>query len=505
MLHKISIMLLLLFSAASIQAQKPDQKLWQEAMALAKAGKHPAALDKYQTALKLVKDQNLFWQAASILQQTGAKDEPLKLYSWGRKTLKSKKAFARELAEIYSAQLSYSLALPEWAAVFETQPDYARIKIEEIAPVFGYLPSARLLEEAGESGKGDWQALLCGLYLRGADFNRAWENCKKIPDNKVSGLVLKKLVNAPGLSPGQAMDFVEDHISRNPPDMEYWQYRLAALLAQDGQIGKAEKVYRSIKGGPAGLYLARLLLEQSRKPEDALEVIKLKQGTWPDSLRSEGAFLKARCFFSLDQPDSSRAIYLRMGDSTQPLKVRQPALFFLGEQHLMTGDLDGAMGSYRQAAALGSDNDVVNDALARLLLISDCKTDKMDLLQGWAKGFKFQSQFKYPQAEMSYNQVIQSDTSGQLADLALSGLAEIAVSNQDHKKAAEYWGRIFSSSKDSLLAAEACYQRGLLLRDRLSDPKRALKNWEEGIIKYSATSWADLMREEMGRGKAAKH
>jgi len=470
---------------------------------LAKAGKHSAALEKYQTALKPVKDQNLYRQAASILQQAGAKDEHQNLYLWGRKTLKNKKAFARELAEIYSAQLSYPQALPEWAVVFETQPDYARLKIEEIAPVFGYLPTAKLLEDAGESKSDAWQALLSGLYLKGSDLKRAWDRCKRISDKNVSGSVLKKLINSPGLSSDLAIGIVTEYISQNPPDKNYWQHRLAGLLTEDGQTGKAEQLYRSMNDGRAGLELARLLLEQSHKPKEALEIITERQKSWTDSLRTEGQFLKARCFIALDLPDSAKTVYAILSDSIRPVKVRQPALFYSGEQALMNGDFDGALAFYRQSSALGPDNDVVNDAFSRLLLISDCKPDKINLLQEWAQGFKLQSQFKYPQAEMSYKLVIQSDTSGQLADLALIGLAEMALSGREHKKAAEYWGKLFSTSQDSSLAAEACYQRGLLLRDRLSDPKNALKNWEEGVIKYPATSWAELMREELGRGKTA--
>ncbi|MBI4726549.1 hypothetical protein HY768_04890 [candidate division TA06 bacterium] len=501
---KLIIILASLAIALSSYAQNPDQKFWQEAAALAKAGKHSAALEKYQTALKPVKDQNLFRQAAAILQQAGARDEHLKLYLWGRTTLKNKKAFARELAEIYSAQLSYAQALPEWAMAFETQPDYARLKIEEIAPVFGYLPSARLLEDAGNSKNEAWQALLSGLYLKGSDLRLAWDRCKRISDKNISGTILRRLLNSPGLSFDLARDIVDEYVSRNPPDKNYWQYRLAELLVQDGQTDKAEQVYRNMKEGRTGLYLARLLLEQNRKPDQALEVIKREQRSWPDSLKTEGFFLKARCFIALDMPDSTKAVYAQLSDSTRPLKVRQPALFHSGELSLMNQDFDGALAFYRQVAALGSENDVVNDALSRLLLITDCKTDRINLLQEWAKGFKLQSQFRYPQAEMSYQKIIQSDTSGQLADLALNGLAEMSFSSRDYKKAAEYWGRLFSTSKDSSLAAEACYQRGLLLRDRLSDPKEVLKCWEEGVIKYPATSWAELMREELGRSKGIK-
>lgn len=505
MSHKIHAIIILLLIAAFAQAQKPDQKLWQEAAALAKSGQHSAALEKYQTALKPIKDQNPFRQAATILQNSGAKDEHLKLYLWSRKTLKNKKAFARELAEIYSTQLSYPQALPEWAITFETLPDIARLKIEEIAPVFGYLPTAKLLEDAGESKSDAWQALLSGLYLKGSDLKRAWDRCKKIKDKNVSGTILRRLLSSPGLSSGLAIDIVTEYISQDPPDKNYWQHRLAGLLTEDGQIDKAEQVYRSMNDGRAGLELSRLLLEQSHKPGEALEIIKSKQRSWPDSLRTEGAFLKARCFIALDLPDSAKAVYSALGDSSMPLKVHQPGLFQSGEQSLMNGDFDGALAFYRQAAALGSENDVVNDALARLLLISDHKTDKINLLQEWARGFKYQNQFKYSLAETAYQKIIQSDTSGQLADLSLNGLAGIAISKRDHKKAAEYWGKLFSTSKDSSLAAEACYQRGLLLRDRLSDPKQAMKCWEEGVIKYPATSWAELMREELGRGKAAKH
>ena len=506
MINKIvAISLISLALNFSAQAQKLDQKLWQEAAALAKQGKHSAALEKYQIALKQAKDQNLFRQAAVILQNSGAKDEHLKLYLWSRKILKNKKAFARELAEIYSAQLSYPQALPEWAVTFETLPDIARLKIEEIAPVFGYLPAARLLEDAGESKSDAWQVLLSGLYLKGSDLKQAWGRCKKIKDKNISGTILQRLLNAPSLSSGLAIDIVIEYISQDPPDKIYWQHRLAGLLTEDGQTGKAEQVYRSMNDGRSGLELARLLLEQSHKPGEALEIIKNKQRSWPDSLRTEGLFLKARCFIVLDLSDSAKAVYSALDDSARPLKVRQPALFQSGELTLMEGDFDGALAFYRQASLLGSDNDVVNDALSRLLLISDHKTDKINLLQIWAQGFKLQNQFRYPQAEIAYKQVIQSDTFGQLADLSLYGLAEMSTSVRDHKKAAGYWGRLFSTSKDSSLAAEACYQRGLLLRDRLYNPKEAVKCWEEGVIKYPTTSWAELMREELGRGKGGKH
>jgi hypothetical protein len=40
-----------------------------------------------------------------------------------------------------------------------------------------------------------------------------------------------------------------------------------------------------------------------------------------------------------------------------------------------------------------------------------------------------------------------------------------------------------------------------MLRDRLEDRKRAVQVWEQGVIAYPNTSWADLMREELEKSK----
>lgn len=497
---KNSIVIFLLV-ASYTHAQKLDQKAWQEAAALTRQGQHSKALEKYKDALESVRDLSLFHQAASALQQSGAAGQPEQLYLWGRSHLKDKKAFARELAELYHAQLSYSKAIPQWALVLETQPDYARIRLMETAEVYGFLATAQALEKALQKKNDSARLVLGNLYRKAGDYNRALDSYNTLTAKDQWLQAVTALASGPGPDLDQQAEIITRILKQEPPDKIYWQRLLAANYQKQGASAQALKLYETLGDAEAVFHAARIYYEKMHLPRKALDRLGSAISGWPDSLKTPGLFLKAACLVALDQADSANAVYARLSDSLNPPQLRQPACFHLGELELMRQDFERAMEWYRQAILPGPQDDAVNDALARLLLITGYKTDKINILTVWSRGLKFQRRFDFDQAAGCYQQVIAADSGGQLQAVSLQSLAQMAAGRGQFKEAGEYWQQLSESAPDSALAAETFYQRGLMLRDRLEDRKRAVQVWEQGVIAYPNTSWADLMREELEKSK----
>ncbi len=478
-----------------------ESRRWQSAWAAAQQGRHQEALDGFKAVLEKKADQNLFLQAGGLLARQGAVSQAEELYRWGRARLKQPHVFADRLAELYQSQLKYDQAVSEWMMLLPAQRDLVRAKLMEIGQTLGW-PKTAALAEANVKGGGDagW-LVLGGLYLAARDDRQAWGAFSRIKD---PGLLRQAVdqVLASGLPASRQIPVLEEYLAESGQKDQDLLARLGWHYMEARRFQKASEVFSkmfSINRPLAVVYMSRARLLQG-KPAEALQI--LAQGgqgkVWPDSIKWEARFLEADAWFMAGKPALAlAAMRAAAGDSSDGSALRQKAAFKLAEFYMMSGDIDSALASYRRAVSLGIGGEASNDAMLRILLISEHKADRMEWLELFGRGLGEKAGLDINRADRSLSQVAEKNPGTTLADQAMLELALMRQELGEHRQAADAWRRLAEIASDPQLACRAAYQQGIILRYQLAKPDEAAEVWRQAVVKHPDFSWSDLMRQEL--------
>jgi tetratricopeptide (TPR) repeat protein len=173
----------------------------------------------------------------------------------------------------------------------------------------------------------------------------------------------------------------------------------------------------------------------------------------------------------------------------------------LGEIKLAQNQADEALKYYGQAARADPQGSYANDALARILLISQAKTDKISDVELLGRAMAFKYRGEQARAEITFAQLADSASGTMAGDLALTELAEMALSRGHFERAIEPLRKLAESTSDTTTAASAYHRMGRIYYHQVKQKKAALECWRAGIMKYPNTSWAEMMRQEMESGQ----
>jgi tetratricopeptide (TPR) repeat protein len=198
-----------------------------------------------------------------------------------------------------------------------------------------------------------------------------------------------------------------------------------------------------------------------------------------------------------DLPAASGIYRETAADSAVGRDFRQKATYMLAELHLMSGDADSALAGYRRAVQLGMGGEPSNDAMLRMILISEHKADRMEALAMFGRGLGERARDDFAGAARSFSQVAEKNPGTTLADQALLELAHMLQEQGEHRQAAEAWGRLAERASDQQLSCRASYLQGLVLRYQLGRAAEAAEVWKKAVVKYPDFSWSDLMRREL--------
>lgn len=478
-----------------------EARRWQSAWNAAQQGRHQEALDGFKSVLEKKADQGLYLQAGALLARQGAQAQAEELYLWGRKTLKQPRAFADRLAEIYQSQLRHDRAVAEWMSLLPDRADLVGAKLVETSQHIG-LKNTAALAEANLKGAGDagW-LVLGGLHLSARDDRQAWRAFSRIRD---PGLLRKAVdqVLAAGLPASRQIPALEEYLAKSGGKEQDLLARLGSHYMGTRQFQKASDVFSKmlpLNRPLATVLSARALLGQGNHAE-ALRTISdggAAKG-WPDTLRWEARLLEAQArLMSGEGPAAAGLLAVLAGDSSARADFRQRAAFKLAETHLMSGRADSALAGYRRAVDLGMGGEPSNDALLRMILISEHKADRMEALTDFGRGLGEKARGDYSAAARSLSQVAEGNPGTSLADQAMLELALMRQEQGEFRQAAEAWSRLAEAASDSVLSCRASYRQGMVLRYELDKPGEAAGVWKRAVVRYPDFSWSDLMRQEL--------
>lgn len=489
------------FSVSAQPLRGEEAKRWQAAWSTAQQGKLDQALEAFKPVLEKKPDPNLYQQAGALLVRQGGQSQAEELYLWGRRTLKQPKAFADRLAEIYQSQQKYDRAAAEWMGLLPSQADLVRARMLEIGQNIG-LPKAAALAEANIKGAGDPGWLVLGsLHLSAKNDRQAWDAFRRIKDLGLLRRAVDQMLAA-GLHGSKLVPVLEEFLARSGGKEEDLLSRLGSHYMDALQFQKASEVFSRmlpLNRPLATVLTARALLRQGDHSRALKALIEGGEGkAWPDSLRWEARFLEARArLMSGDLPAAAGIYRMAAADSAIGRDIRQKASYNLAELQLMSANVDSALAGYRRTIQLGMGGEPSNDAMLRMILISEHKADRMEALARLGRGLGERARNDFTGAARSLSQVAEENPGTTLADQALLELAQMLQERGEHRKAAEAWRRLTEKASDQQMSCRASYQQGLVLKYYLNKPEEAVGVWKQAVIKNPDFSWSDLMRQEL--------
>jgi len=393
----------------------------------------------------------------------------------------------------------------EFGRSLQHQPARAMGKFDELSLQAGDKAIALLTEKEVDKDTDDGKWLLGELFLKSGDRTRAWHYLRGIKDGKRLKIAVSQMTDKPDLNVSESIAIITEYLDKERPDRITWEIKLADLYLKDRDYKKAEKTLIALfdkKVPQAQLELARFRLQQAKSPAQAKELIENQKKNWPDSLKIEGEFTVCQCLLVMGDWTQAVKKCTDLAEGRYPSEIKQRALYNLGEIKLAENNVEEALKYYGKAARLNEEGTYANDALSRILLISQAKTDKMNTSEMLARALSCQLKGEAAKAEDEYMILADSARGTMAGDLALSELAEMQMARGSYKQVAILLSKLAESSSDSLTAAKAWYQMGRVHYNQLGQKKTGMECWRTGILKYPNTAWAEMMRQEMESGQA---
>ncbi len=489
------------FTVSAQPLRGNEAKRWQAAWSAAQQGRYQEALEGFKTALENNADQHLFVQAGSLLQRQGAVAQAEELYLWGRARLNQPRVFADRLAGIYQSRQKYDLAAAEWMRLLPSQAELVKARMLEIGQNIG-LPKAAALAEANIKNAGDPGWLVVGsLHLAAKNDRQAWGSFRRIKDIGMQRRAVDQMLAA-GLPGANLIPVLEEFLARREGRDQDLLAKLGWHYMEALQFQKALEVFSRML--PLDRPLATVLMARaSLRQGDHARTIRLldekdKGKPWPDSLRWEACFLEAQARLMSGDAMAAAGIYRKTAaDSTVGREIRQKAFYLLAELGLMSGEVDSALAGYRRAVQLGLEGELSNDAMLRMILISEHKADRMKALAVFGRGLGERARHDFAGAARSFSQAAEEHPGTTLADQSLLELAQMLQEEGAYRKAAEAWGRLAESASDQQVSCRASYQQGMVLKYHLNRAAEAADVWRKAVVKSPDFSWSDLMRQEL--------
>lgn len=225
--------------------------------------------------------------------------------------------------------------------------------------------------------------------------------------------------------------------------------------------------------------LAVLFNEQMNNPKQAIEEFKKLLANYKmTQVAAKGAVELGNVYVQLGEISKAREVFETAAKTyTTFPNEREKSLFQLAEIEYFEGNLDSAQDHYGKLAS-NSNADIANDALTRIALLQDCKTDAdKSALKIYAKAEWSERQKKQDDAIQLFLKSSETAPKSVLADECFFRAAKIEFSRQKYVAGREYLNSLLSNYPESIWGDDAY----LLMGDSFAEEK----NKDEAIKSYT--------------------
>jgi len=287
-------------------------------------------------------------------------------------------------------------------------------------------------------------------------------------------------------------------------DRQTARVRLGRLLMDLGREHEAaaefEKFLEEVPSGantPDVLYdLGQALLRMGRC-EEGLGHLRVLIRDFPLSPKLEEArFLAAECLIGLGRLDDAAG---ELGNA--PVEdlgpAGEPLLFRRGEILFLAGRFDEALQDYQGVIHRFPRGRYVNDALSRVLLITENRVAGDEALVLYSSALYFKRLHQWSRAAARLDSLVHHFSEGSLIEEALLARAEVERDAGDPNQAIRTLDRLLSGDPDSRLAPRALVMKGDVYVEQLDDTAGARLAYETALMQYPDCPLADGVRRKL--------
>ncbi|HWP81792.1 MAG TPA: tetratricopeptide repeat protein [Bacteroidota bacterium] len=513
-------------------------------------GEEAAADSIWQSVLRRdPKNASIYRLVASNMIEVRLYDKAITTYLKARSETGNQRLFAEDLAALYGALQQYDLATKEYCNILQVTPQQlsyiqSRISSYTIRDE-GIQAALRVVREEVRRAQENTalRTLLGWLYMERKDFESAYEEYRTLDRlTKMNGAEIFNFANRAfheGAYAVAAKAFREV-IDRYPvegrlPFARLGYARAIEELSEESDTTKAPSAIPQTETRPS--YRGAIVLyekviadypnsEVASQAHYRIGVIKRSRfGDLDGALKSfeavrvlainlhhvvEATFgmgeifieqnnlAKARQEFEslFRQAPLIRRLPGQQAFATFPDQAKERALFALAELEYFEGKTDSALSKLEKLTAnIGTD--LANDALQLQYFIQENRSTVPAALVEFSRADLLMRQRKFSEALKRFQEIVKMYPTALLVDDALLRIGELQVNLRQYQDALTTFRRLADDMPLSIFRDRAHMRIGEIHEQHLKDPQRAIEAYEQLLVRYPNSLFAEEARKRI--------
>ncbi len=484
-------------------------------------GDKEAADQLLAKALQLQSDNlDIFEKIANTYMSGGYYSDAVKFLTSTRETRKNGYLFNRKLAQLYEIMRNYGDAATEYFSMVlldSTQERYAEGRINHLIELDADeefdtgLGGALSKIVAGHPADVLAQRLYGTYLVEQGSLEQAYQRFLTV--DSLGSRDGKDLLHFAEMARDHgAHDLVERACTRieslpQSPYVTQSQIILAESHYQEHRYQQAADIYgRIIATSPdsravaAGLYaLAYTQFEGLHQPDSAIVTLTDLYKRFSNMpVANQGLVVMADCRLAMKQPETADSIYGAIDLKRLPVETQEELAFKKAELQFLLGNFEAAKQGYSAMMNAFPKSVYVNDALRRLMLITEHEGMDQATLQVYSAALLAEKQFDY---EIALQKLAGLKTTGtdMLRELAHLEAGQLQQQREQYEAALAEYDALVTSNPESFYTPIALELEGDIYSNQIRDCARAREVYEKVLLEHPKSLNADSVRRKLNR------
>jgi tetratricopeptide (TPR) repeat protein len=234
-------------------------------------------------------------------------------------------------------------------------------------------------------------------------------------------------------------------------------------------------------------------------PLAGIDIFRQLINRYPNSSSARiAALCRADCHLALGEPVVAESLYLEIPMRSLPQNFQEELLFRKGELYFFLGEYDAAREAYGEMMNSFPKSIYVNDALRRIMLISDHPDMGEVVLRRYSEALYAQFRFEFDSALVILDKLKQIEGSS-LAQLSWLKAGEIYIEKDLPQQALEQFDSLIARFPESNQSVFAVERKGDVYADLIGDYDKARETYESLLLEHPASLNEEQVRKKLNR------